>query len=180
MRPSHSMRVAIATTAVLVLASVPAIASSATMGSPSRLEAHATLVWVLQRSDTGEVLSTWENKISISAQDLDPDSGPCPDPTCAGLGDRVRATLGEGDELSAGSVSFDSPFEGHAALYLPGGVDLLVVDGGPRGREATGPELVEGVSPTADYVKWLNMSPSLTLKGYLRSGTIIVRSPGDD
>jgi hypothetical protein len=57
-------------------------------------------------------------------------------------------------------------------LSLPAGLDLLFVDGGEPGTRAVGPQNAAGISPTADYVQWLNITPALTLKAYFQTGNV--------
>ena len=162
--------------AVLVALVVGASFPTASGGRPpaaGHLEAHGKVLWVLQRSDTGEVVSVRPGRISISAMDTDPSAPPCLTPDCEPSDDRISASIDDNPKVTEGS--FDAGPElpaGHSRLFLPNGLFLLVVDGGEPGAEPLGPPDSSGISPTRDYVKWLNLSPSFTLHAYLQSGNI--------
>jgi hypothetical protein len=105
--------------------------------------------------------------------DTDPSTPPCVTPDCEPSADRVSASIDDDPKVTEGS--FDAGPElprGHSRLFLPNGRFLLVVDGGEPAVEPVGPPNSSGISPTRDYVKWLNLSPAFTLHAYLRSGNI--------
>ena len=136
-------------------------------GRAARLEARATVIWVLTDSLTGEVLSVRDGAIDVTATDT------CPSTDC---GDLISASIDDGTQATEGTFEMH-PLPGHANLFLPGGVDLQFVDGGRPGTRTVGPPNSAGVAPTTDYVQWLNTGPSVVLKGYLRTGNIQLKEP---
>jgi hypothetical protein len=157
---------------VLVVSGGVGVAATSHAGEPiAQLHAHGMVVWVLERSETGEVLSTREGFINVTAQDTDPGSSHCAPPTCGPSSDRILATIDDTGRLREGSFELHQ-LPGHSTLYLPGGVDLLFVDGGEPGTASVGPPKSAGVATTRDYVQWLNISASFTLKAYLLTGNI--------
>lgn len=133
---------------VLVVAGGVGVAATSHAGEPiAQLHAHGAVVWVLERSETGEVLSTREGFINVTAQDTDPASSPCAPPTCGPSSDRILATIDDTGRLREGSFELH-PLPGHSTLYLPGGLDLLFVDGGEPGTASVGPPKSAGVAPT--------------------------------
>jgi len=160
---------------VLLVLCAGAAYPTASDGRPAtgHLEAHGKVLWVLQRSDTGEVLSVRPGRIRISAMDTDPSTPPCVTPDCEPSADRISATIDDNPTVTEGSFDAGPEFPpGHSRLFLPNGVFLRVVDGGEPGVDPVGPPNSSGISPTSDYVKSLNLSPAFTLNAYLESGNI--------
>ena len=153
--------------AVAVLTMLVGVTAAGAGGRAVRLEAHATVIWVLTDSATGEVLSVRNGAISITATDM------CPTTDC---GDRISASIDDGARVTEGTFETHQ-LPGYSNLFLPGGVDLQFVDGGEPGQRAVGPPNSAGVAPTTDYVQWLNTGPSVVLKGYLQTGNIQFKSP---
>ena len=151
-------------TALTMLVGVTAAGAG---GRAARLEARATVIWVLTDSFTGEVLSVRNGAIDVTATDM------CPTTDC---GDRISASIDDGARVTEGTFETHQ-LPGHSNLFLPGGVDLQFVDGGEPGTRTVGPPNSAGVAPTTDYVQWLNTSPSVVLKGYLQTGNIQFKSP---
>ena len=162
--------VAVAAIALFIGGAYPA--TSEGQGRVGHLEVHAKVIWVLERSETGEVLSTRPGRIDISAMDTDTSTSACPIPECEPSADRILASIDGNPKVSEGTFEADDALPGQAALFLPGGLSLLVVDGGEPGSASVGPPNSAGIAPTRDYVKWLNISPAFILNAYLESGNI--------
>ena len=147
-----------------------ATGASQARGRVAHLEAHGKVVWVTERVETGEIVAIREGVVDVNARDTDPGSVPCSGQLCAS-GDRVIATIDESGRLTKGSFE-THPLTGLSSLSLPGGIDLLFVDGGEPGRRAVGPPNAAGIVPTADYVQWLNVSPAFRVRAYFRTGGV--------
>ena len=147
-----------------------ATTASQARGRVAQLEAHGRVIWVTERVETGEVLAIRAGSIHVSAKDTDPASPAWCGVTCAS-GDRVLSTLDDGDRQTQGAFAPGSR-PGTSSLFLPGGLDMLFVDGGKPGARVVGPPNSAGIAPTADYVQLLQTSPAYTHKAYFQSGGI--------
>jgi len=162
---SKAARLAVGCAAALAcIAGLVDTPSSQAGPKEAHLEAHGKVVWVLTRSDTGEVLSTREEHINVSAKDT------CPLPDC---GDRISATIfGLTREAQGDFSSPQGGLPGASRLALPFGIDLGFVDGGAPGTRPVGPENAAGVAPTTDYIAYFNLSPAFVLRAYFQTGGI--------
>ena len=145
-------------------------------GPVAHLEAHARVIWVLERVDTGEIVWTRPGRIEVKALDTDTSSPACSIPDCSPSGDRIAASIDDGPQVDVGSFDGGARLPaGQSLLFLPGGVGLAFVDGGQPGTEVV--DTIAGVARTRDFVRWLNTSPSFRLSGFLLSGNIRLRVP---
>lgn len=159
---------------LVVVAAAGATPTHAGGGSVAHLEAHARVLWVLERVDSGEVLWTREGRVRVKALDTDTSSPACSIPDCSPSEDRIAATI-DGTHFDVGSFDGGAHLPaGQSLLFLPGGVSLAFVDGGEPGTDVLG--IAAGIPRTRDVVTWLNTSPSLRLNGYLLSGNIRLSS----
>jgi len=164
------IRLVVAVSALAVVIGFGTTGASQARERVAHLEAHGKVVWVTERVETGEIVAIREGVVDVSARDTDPGSVPCSGQLCTS-DDRVVARIDESGRLTKGSFE-PHPLEGLSSLSLPGGIDLLFVDGGEPGRRAAGPPNAAGIVPTADYVQWLNVSPAFRVRAYFRTGGV--------
>lgn len=153
--------------ALLALSLVVVVGGATAAGAAApvaHLEAHGKVVWVTIDSQTGEVQSSHESVINVTAMDTCP-TVDCVEPVFAGFDDRQRSNIDDGPH-----VSFFADQRG--AFVDFNGAGYQFVDGGTPGTRPTGPAISPGIVPTVDHVYFYGTSPSYQLRAYFLTGGI--------